>query len=293
MKHRKPYRYYLLILCLFLSGMFFGMPVYADTGPKPSVDITITGIGSQTCYGTLLSKEKSTGPASVWDGTGEPYTGEGGKEIWSKFQAYTDADGFYFLNWNWAVSDAKSLHWGYYPPEEFKVLLYFPESDSFVTSGILERYAFSSYYSMAVPAAAEKQTVTTINAVKKYNFLFETMSFTIRVLLTIGIELAVAWFFGYRRRKQMILLLKLNLVTQILLNAVLNVLVYSMSATYYSSGYCLLEVLVCGIEMFVDYKYLSAYGDGHPARDRAIYYAIAANLISFFLGGWIVTRWFG
>jgi len=111
MNQKKRYYFYLLIICLFITGMFFVMPVHADTGPKPFVDITVTGIDGRTCYGTLLSKEKSTGPASVWDGTEEPYVGEGGKEIWSKFQAYQDTDGFYFLNWNWAVSDEEPLHW--------------------------------------------------------------------------------------------------------------------------------------------------------------------------------------
>ena len=292
MNQKKRYHFYLLVICLFITGMLFVMPVHADTGPKPFVDITVNGIDGRTCYGTLLSKEKSTGPASVWDGTEEPYVGEGGKEIWSKFQAYQDTDGFYFLNWNWAVSDEEPLHWGYYPPEEFKVLLYFPETDSFVVSNICYRYAFSTYYTMNISAVPASQSFAEVSAVKKYDFKYESLSFVVRLLLTIGVELAAAWVFGYRKKKQMILLLEVNAVTQIILNVMLNVMVYGMSTAYYLTGYYLLEIMVTGIEMFIDYKYLSAYGDGYPPKSRAIYYALAANLASFFLGGYIITRWF-
>ena len=37
------------------------------------------------------------------------------------------------------------------PPNPFKILLYFPEDDVFVTSGVYERYAFDSYYHIKLP----------------------------------------------------------------------------------------------------------------------------------------------
>ena len=78
------------------------MPITAraDMGPKPSVRIEFTGIEGETYYGTLLSKHKSTGPASAWNGSPE-YAhykpGDEGYEIWHKFVEYQDTDGYYFL----------------------------------------------------------------------------------------------------------------------------------------------------------------------------------------------------
>ena len=86
-------------------------------------------MGDELCYGTLLSKEKSTGPASAWDGRTESdqkeYMDPG---IWKIFVNYKDPDGYYFLQRSWKVSESKELAWTYYPPDDFKILLYYPET---------------------------------------------------------------------------------------------------------------------------------------------------------------------
>ena len=79
---------------LFLT-VLFSMPVYADAGPKPSIQVDFEHMSSEKlCYGTLLSKIDSTGPASAWDGVSaydhDEY-GEAGKKIWEAFVSYQDA----------------------------------------------------------------------------------------------------------------------------------------------------------------------------------------------------------
>lgn len=70
----------------------------ADTGPKPSVRIVFENMGEQDCYGTLLSKYRSTGPASAWDGEEDSVYLDGlEREIWEAFINYEDGDGYYFL----------------------------------------------------------------------------------------------------------------------------------------------------------------------------------------------------
>ena len=59
-----------VLLCTVILLCAFSLSAFADTGPKPSVNIEIAGIEGEY-YATLLSKEKSTGPASAWDGTEE------------------------------------------------------------------------------------------------------------------------------------------------------------------------------------------------------------------------------
>ena len=56
------------ILCILI---FILLPtnIYADMGPKPSVVLDFYGLNSEKCYVTLLSKEDSSGPWSVYKNT--------------------------------------------------------------------------------------------------------------------------------------------------------------------------------------------------------------------------------
>ena len=68
MKIKRIQTVFLLILCAVMITVGFPVTVRADMGPKPSVRICFENMGDELCYGTLLSKTKSTGPASAWDG---------------------------------------------------------------------------------------------------------------------------------------------------------------------------------------------------------------------------------
>ena len=96
-----------------------------------------------------------------------------------------------------------------------------------MVSSICYRYAFSTYYTMNISEVPTSQPFAAVSAVKKYDFKYESISFAVRMLLTVGVELAAAWVFGYRKKKQIILLLEVNVVTQIILNVMLNVMVES------------------------------------------------------------------
>lgn len=82
----------LIVTIVLIAVLTAALPavVMADTGPKPSVVVSFTGAGDEEFYGTLLSKNDSSGPAHVWDGKEET------TEISRKFIEYKDADGYYF-----------------------------------------------------------------------------------------------------------------------------------------------------------------------------------------------------
>ena len=143
----------LLFVCAIAVSALSPSAVYADSGPKPSVRVSVENLDGELCYGTLLSKWESTGPQFAWDGTEEgKYLPSGlEEEIWSAFVNYEDADGYYFLQIAWLCSGERGISWTYYPPSSFKILLYFPErgeGGEFLVSGIYERYAFDSYYTV-------------------------------------------------------------------------------------------------------------------------------------------------
>lgn len=298
-------RAFLLLLCAVSFLLIFPFTASADTGPKPSVKVTFNGLGDELCYATLLSKTDSTGPASVWDGReenarhneNESYSyAELDYKTWKAFVDYKDADGFYFLQTGWKINETKSLDWAYYPPEVFKILLYFPESNTFAVSKIYERYAFDSYFTVdmsgSVIAAvdrpeyseAEPYNEISITAEKDYNTKREILFFALRIALTVVIETAVALLFGYRAKKQLLLIVGVNAVTQLILNIMLNTVCLNSGYSEYIVTYILLELAVFVTEAVIYSAFLNKLSDKPKKRGIAVIYALVANACSFAAG---------
>lgn len=227
------------------------MKASADTGPKPSVRVTFENMGDELCYGTLLSKTPSTGPARAWDGTENgKYIYEGSDEaVWRAFTEFKDEDGFYFLQWFWRADENKALNWTYYPPQTFKILLYYPDratksgaadnsaggatrdsettaaSGAFCVSDVLKRYAFHSYYFVDMRNVQSETigTIAKISVTQSYDYSAEILGFFVRFIVTLGVETLLALAFGLRTKRAFLTVLAANGVTQIALNLLLNV----------------------------------------------------------------------
>lgn len=279
----------LIVLCLFVMTV----TVSADMGPKPSVVVRFSHMDDTPCIATLLSASPSTGPASVWDGVSEVsawYYEDIGYENWLALAAYTDTDGYYFLKEAWSVNETKALAWTYYPPNPFKLLLYYPETGEFLVSGIYERYAFDSYF--AVDLAAEGDLLTLSES---YDYTNEAISLAARIVATIVIEMSVALLFGFRTKHTFLFLLYVNIATQIILNVILNVTRYRDGYLAYLFTYFLCELIVVILEAVAYCIYLgkvekSPYTGIPRSRVFYILYAILANAVSFVVG-WALARY--
>ena len=228
------------------------MKASADTGPKPSVRVTFENMGDELCYGTLLSKTPSTGPARAWDGTedGKPIFNNGANEtVWRAFTEFKDEDGFYFLQWFWRADENKALNWTYYPPQTFKILLYYPDratesgaadnsaggatrdsettaaSGAFCVSDVLKRYAFHSYYFVDMRNVQSETigTIAKISVTQGYDYSAEALGFFVRFIITLGVETLLALAFGLRTKRAFLTVLAANGATQVALNILLNV----------------------------------------------------------------------
>lgn len=281
MKHR------ILVLLLCLALVCGLAPVaYADIGPKPSVHITFENMDDTLCYATLLSKTKSTGPSSVWDGDEDHiYNYNLDLDVWRAFVEYEDPDGYYFLQEGWQVNETKSFAWTYYPPSSFKVLLYYPETGEFVSSGIHERYAFDSYFTIDLDAAG-----STLPLRKSYDYTWETISLLARILLTILLELGVALLFGFRGKQVLLTITGINVVTQVALNLALNIINYSQGSMAFVFFYLLLELVVFGLEAALYLRLLGRVSPTPLKKGRIILYALAANVLSFAGGLWLAVQ---
>ena len=272
------------LMCLILV-MNLPITASADMGPKPSVRIQFTGIEGVTYYGTLLSERRSTGPATAWDGYEDyrDWKPENEKPIWEKFIAYEDTDGYYFLQEWWDCSETNQLNWTYYPPTPFKILLYFPETDSFYVSDIYERYAFDSYFTVDLSEYA----TSPITARQSYDYTWEVISLVARIVLTIVLELAIALFFGYREKKALVFLSIVNVITQVVLNVALNIINYLSGSMGFTFAFVCMEILVFAIEAVTYKAALHRFSEKEKAKRRGVTYALVANTASFAIGLWL------
>lgn len=289
------------ILAVILVLLFFQpITTRADIGPKPSIHVRFENMGESLCYGTLLSKSDSTGPASAWDGTEanarynekEEYGyKELNYEVWKAFVEYEDEDGYYFLQEGWQVSDMKELAWTYYPPNPFKILLYYPEEGRFVVSGICERYAFDSYYVVDLSEQKENGELsvsgnenTTIVVEKNYNYSNEIISLVARIIATIAVEVVIALLFGLRSKRELQIVMIVNMITQILLNLLLNLVNYQAGQMAFVIVYFLLEVLVFIVESGIYCRRLPKAVEHPRKKSYYIMYAFVANAVSYGVG---------
>ena len=281
------------VAIIFLFSAFCVVGVNADMGPKASVRVTFENLSDELCYATLLSDDPSTGPNSVWDGIeGHECMGGIDPDIWKAFAEYKDSDGFYYLQINWEISKTKEIAWTYYPPNTFKILLYYPENDRFVVSGIYEKYAFDTYYTVdmdkcdikSVEYNDELSTDERILAYRSYNYRQEVVSLAVRIVLTIAVEMGIALLFGFVKKKQLILLVCVNTLTQIILNVLLNVINYRSGEWAFVFCYILLEIVVFAIEAIIYTRYIGKFTEKPVKKEKAIVYAFVANAVSFGVG---------
>ena len=213
----------LLLLVLLLLPVLT-MPVSSDMGPKPGTSITVHPGGGEQVVVTLLAREKGNGPhwtigpddePSSWIAKDEMLT-----EAWCAFRDYADPDGYHF----WGEIYEGNVTWGYYPPEEFKIAVYYPGYNIlWVSEDSYERYAFDSDYRLNLPAVGAGAQSGEVDMVLKKisNPGSELAGFLIRVVLTLAMELAVARIFGLTEPGQKKLILRVNLLTQVGLNLLL------------------------------------------------------------------------
>ena len=267
----------IFLVCLLLA-VLLAVPAHADTGPKPSVRLSFTGAEGMEYYVTLLSEQDRYGPNYAYRGTNKQ---DGGNEaIWEKFVNYEDADGFYFLQEWRECTESHSFLWGYYPPNPFKVLVYFPAEDLFCVSPVYERYAFDSYYSVDL---SNRQSGA-ITAERNYDYFWEVFSLWARIVITILVELGVALLFGYRERRLLWFLLEVNVVTQVVLNVALNVANYRSGAYSFVFTYVLAELAVLALESVLYAVRFPTLSEKPQSRQKVLGYAFLANLTSFAAG---------
>lgn len=285
-----------MCLCLVFLMMEKANVVSADMGPKPSVVMEIRGLEEENYYVTLITDVDEIGP---WSRSQKNCETDVEEKVWEKFWGYIDEDAYHFLGYFEECSDDDKFEWTYYPPERFKILFYFPDTDRLVgTEKVYERYAFASYFTVDVVDLEHIQVTASKDEIlveQSYEYGEEIVGLVVRIVLTIGIEVLIAWMFFYRKKKELLVIGKTNVVTQGILNVLLNVACYKGGPMLLGFSYILLELLVFGIEGAVYQKKLGEVVDGKRRKGCPWGYALVANAVSFGIGvllAKMVPAWF-
>jgi hypothetical protein len=109
-------------------------------------------------------------------------------------------------------------------------------------------------------------------------------------LATIAIELCIALLFGFRTKKQILVIGLTNIVTQTILNILLNVFNYHQGAFGFIFNYVWMELVVFVIEGVVYAKLLRRYETRAERKIHPWLYAFAANILSFAVG-MLIAKW--
>ena len=268
-----------IIACLLMLALL-PTAAFADMGPKPSVRIGIEGLDpDEPCWGTLLSEEASTGPSRAYDGE-NARVGEAGEDVWRAFVDYEDPDGYYFLQELWPCSEDGQLWWTYYPPEEFKLLLYFPETGEFVSSGKCSAYAFTSWFDARLSDGE-------LALSKSYDYSGAIVNFAVRCALTIALECSAAYFiFRLRTPGRLKAVAAVNVITQLALNLVVNIIAYLAGSFMIAFRFFLLECLVFAAEGALYDMFFRRAGEPVPVK-RCWALSLVGNLMSYALGLWL------
>lgn len=272
-----------MLLALVMLLPVLAATAHADCGPKPSTTITVHTGGGERAVVTLLGEKENYGPYNRVEPGEEPEDYQDlnavEEEAWDVFRDYRDPDSYSFLGKLWD----SNVVWGYWPPEVFKIAVYYPDYDVLLVSeDLYERYAFHSDYRLTLPALGENPRSGTLDMVlkKESDLAGEIAGLIWRIVLTIVVEMSLARVFGFNSRTQQRTVLRVNLVTQLGLNVLLW-------AWYYWSGPLEALLRLAAAELVVliaeSVVYLRWLREGESGL-RTTVYTICANVVSVLIG---------
>lgn len=296
---KKVFALFLLSICVFIST---GITASADCGPKASATVYVSGVENGRDYFIALLSDGRSFTEYPEDMSGLE------DEVLKAIYRFSLSDEYSLYNGPvsaayYPMTGRDSHVWGYMLPEKFKVVLYFPDDGSFILSEKQERYAFNSYYT----ANVENGAISVAQGGGAKGVSIELGGLLTRILITVFLEIGVGILFGYKARREIILILIVNIITQIGLNILIAIGGAALGGLGATIAYILAETAVFTIEAIVYGIRLPALTgsrinvdadgtvkegvryDKEPVRittsGKAVGYAFTANLVSFVVGG--------
>lgn len=269
------------ILLAFVMCMF--IPVYADSGPKPSLAIRCEGF-PDNAYITVLSTVRDYGPNQAMDELDFEIREDEWyeyapveKDVYISFARHAKklkeaGEQLYF--WGVVSSCADEYLFGYWPPEEFRILIWLKDTDEFILSeDLYARQAFRTILRCDYSSGRIQVSDISSADISGKGILF-------RILLTIAVEYAAGLLFMKYTFRSRMTVAAVNVVTQIILNVCLSqaALKFGTGMPAYVMILVLLEMLIILAEYLVYRKVIG------KELSAPLVYSLTANILSFAVG---------
>lgn len=273
---------YILPLIVLLNVYIFNVTVYADMGPKPSLEIIATNMPDEVSYMDLLIHEPIENTYKNIDNINEydsdminillNYESDGWRPAMvtgTKVPLYGDV-----------VCDVQNdpchMNYSYVGvPDQFKIIVV-TKSNQVVVSNVIQRKAFQSkvYFDYKTGTAYEEPLT----------FLY-IQQFMMTFISTIIIEGVILVAFGFGLKKNYKPFILINLLTQLLLTCVVFTNMLTKGTITALIIYFIFEIVILIIEGVLLARFLLEH-----KKSRRILYAVIANIISFIFGIIIMLR---
>lgn len=270
-----------------LAALLLTLPVFADSGPKPMIYVWVENGPEEPYYMDLLEEDPYTpysfGPdQSVW-GYSEEYEAGLDQDLmdgllaavpegWHSCSLQGTRGGLMYADLDGSRSREEGLHRfvSHGVPETFRVLAVTKSGQIFCSEPLTRRA-----YQVSVTLDWSAGTVSMPPVWQRY-----VLQFLATFVPTILIEGVFLWLLGLWSRRNVLVFLLVNLLTQGGLS-----LWFSIEATRYAIGYWYFwtlipaEIAVLAVEIILYRRFLQ-----EPSNGRAVTYAVTANLASAILG---------
>ena len=288
------------ILALFIS--FFGLlaiilavpskPVTAnaDTGPKPTTQITIKNLEKSdyiVAYGMnteFYGPHKAFTPAEDRD-----YINK--EDLTSVYNAVTLPDGWYLCDISCSYTNVTEIvvKSGYMWPDDFILIILNKLNNDYYLSEETKTYAFNSYFECDMAnyksGSIVLSKIITLNP--NYQYGKEIGEFFLRLAVTLGIELLLALAFKFTKKSYIIIAIT-NAATQVGLNVALNLTAhFNGKNPWLAIIYAFVEIAIVVVEALVFMKFCERKDS--KSKLPILLYTVAANVLSFGLG---MILWF-
>ncbi len=268
--------------------------VYADMGPKPTVQVAVNGLPESNYAVTLITNQASPGASyTIYEENIFMLPTE--TELLLKRLREENTE--YLLAGpikTYMSSSSVGYLWTYYAPTQFEIVIYDLNNDILYRSNQIQKHVYTEVY-IADYKDFEQIDENTYTFTPKGAIVYTTLDkrtlgetisidlamFILRIVLTIAIEILIALCFKFTKESYKIIAIT-NLITQVILNVVIGVWSLFGGALFGPFvGLIIGEFLVFIIEPIV-YKKKCLRQDG--TKKHIVFYAILANFITLAAG---------
>jgi hypothetical protein len=264
-----------LVLFLFVFFMIGSTTiVHADMGPKPQLKITVVNAPDELYYLDLLVKAEEIGPNGEYLEGLDPAMFANLKSLEDEgwYPALTDGTQIrMFGELTGTLVNGKIVHdFGYHLPDDYRIIMV-TQSGKITVSDPL---TMDSFYT-SLKFDAETGKVTKPNVIVLYATQFATT-----LIPTLIVEFGILLMFGLYSKRNLIVFLIMNVVTQFFLAFTVNAALITMGLLSAILVLIFVEGFIWIFEMIVCWKAF----DKQKKTGRRVAFALVANMVSFILG---------